>query len=1760
MRNWSSNATPAAKDNVVYNNETGIELAGLRTQSSYGTFSYSANAIGNRIFSNQIGIQAGMSSSTQGFTGTIRDNLIYANTDYAIEIGEAYSGTIVEGNTIQQSSGDAIHVTERSRDIDFRNNIFSVDDGFVFQFEANSQIGHTSDYNLFDLGANGKFADFGYAEVATYGDWFYEAGYDANGLVGDPQFVDPDGDDGVLGYATQTMGNPIIMDDGDAGFSTVGNWTPTGGYAGDGLTATETRDRAQWSFDGLIPNGWYQLASTVSYTGNVPRDTSYKIHADGQVSGAARMNQGYRQLDSFDFVDVGVGWDILGYFQAGTDGRLTIELDAGDGAYDQWPIADALRIEPVAMSTGEDDNFHLQTDSLGIDAGDPLSDSSAEPIPSGSRINLGAYGGTSQATTSANAVVLIVDSPNGKDRYNVGQTIPIRWASEVDGPVDISIYDAANFQLGASTPVLFIAEDLTAAGQFDWIVPSDGSILPGADYLIEVRSQGGGLPSDLSASFLIAPLGTDYFVNDNSQVGDVYTTAVGINQNSGKSADQPMASLAALLRVYDLEPGDTVLLDAGSYNLLSNIRLDEQFSGVTIKGPGNNLAVIDRQVKENNSYVFEFVGADDVTIEGVSITGAMRGVNAEWDSGSHRVHLIQNEIYDNLQNGISIARTHANTNLSGWLIQENRIYSNSGDGGVLVSGSEAQIIGNTVYGNSVGIYSSGLQSGEYSILIHDNQVYENLGTGIDAARSTLTENEVFGNATGIFLKVGVATGNVVYQNTDGIIVGNKFGRYNYHPDNQVRENRVFANTGVGITFRLDGQLFGNYVYSNSVGILADNILFYGEIANNLVYANTNQGIVVDNMYGGGGGKLLNNTVYQRVGDALRIEGQSKDLIARNNILIVDAGNAVSIAADSQVGHDLDWNLLQKGTDPNAHLGLWGSTVIDDLATWQSTTSLDTNSLTGNPGFLDIDGADNILGFVAEGGGIDGGRDDNFYRTLRSIAIDRGDSWSAPHTDITGAERADDIGTPNAGTDDYVESILSQSEFAESGTGYEFNTYSYYGIVLPFSFDFYGRTFSSITVSKNGFIHLDGPNYPANNNHDNDLSKFLTNARIAPAWDDFNRNPTESDFYYDDTVPNQVTVTWNGVNSADESEVNFSVTLFAGGEIRFDYGSGNANLTPTVGISAGDGLNYILSEYDGLNSLDSKDSISYTLRPGFADLGAFEFQGNSNDTSPPIIVGSSPAGIHAGSAVLGGGDSLVLQVSEPLNEIDANASAAYALLYAGTDGIFGNLDDSLVDIVPTYRPGSTSILLTSPAVLANGNYRLTLFGQQTLHDQSGLPLDGDEDSVAGGNYVREFSVEDNVPPTAFPQTVTTDEDVEVAITLTGDDGNTGLVEPLKFVITELPLIGTLAKVSGGSPITANQLPLLLASPIVYFTPPLNAHASGFLAFRVRDDDGVGEVPSRTSDPATVTVKVTPVNDPPTLSDSTAAVSEFALLGLEVTTIVFDDPDLADIDPDTHTIALIAGNDDGAFGITDSGIVFVADPTKLDHEQAASRALAVRVTDAAGAGATALVDVSITDETEAQIESVTINGHDIDQDGGEIDGEIDGAANNQRSSIDHLVIQFNSIVEFDFSAGGPFRLHHHTSGAEILTTAAIKHVDAKTVVTLRFAAGDGVDSWGRLSNDGRYQLTVVAAKISRLGFALDGDRDGQVGDDFTFGSDEADGFFRNYGDANGDGFIDFADFAGFGASFGTDDKTYDFNGDGAVDFFDFAEFGRRFGTSL
>src|SRR4029079_2179441 len=91
----------------------------------------------------------------------------------------------------------------------------------------------------------------------------------------------------------------------------------------------------------------------------------------------------------------------------------------------------------------------------------------------------------------------------------------------------------------------------------------------------------------------------------------------------------------------------------------------------------------------------------------------------------------------------------------------------------------------------------------------------------------------------------------------------------------VTDNRVFHNTGIGIQAVNAARVLGNVVYDNATGIVGTTSFFgpgfSGRIANNVVYDNRDRGIRVGESTGG---QVVNNTIVQLTGEAVRVEGSN----------------------------------------------------------------------------------------------------------------------------------------------------------------------------------------------------------------------------------------------------------------------------------------------------------------------------------------------------------------------------------------------------------------------------------------------------------------------------------------------------------------------------------------------------------------------------------------------------------------------------------------------------------------------------------------------------------------------------------------------------------------------------------------------------------------------------------------------------------------------------------------------------------------------
>src|SRR5205085_3100015 len=142
---------------------------------------------------------------------------------------------------------------------------------------------------------------------------------------------------------------------------------------------------------------------------------------------------------------------------------------------------------------------------------------------------------------------------------------------------------------------------------------------------------------------------------------------------------------------------------------------------------------------------------------------------------------------------------------------------------------------------------------------------------------------------------------------------------------------------------------------------------------------------------------------------------------------------------------------------------------------------------------------------------------------------------------------------------------------------------------------------------------------------------------------------------------------------------------------------------------------------------------------------------------------------------------------------------------------------------TIIPGSNDVytLRLSPKVNDAGTYTLTVTALDNL----------------GASTIRTIALKVNRPPIANVQSVTTNEDVPKAITLTGSDPDS---DPISYIIVSNPSHGSLS----GS------------APNLTYTPAANYNGSDSFTFKV--NDGVAD-----SVVARVSIVINPVNDAPLL---------------------------------------------------------------------------------------------------------------------------------------------------------------------------------------------------------------------------------------------------------------------------------------------------------
>ncbi|NQT87590.1 right-handed parallel beta-helix repeat-containing protein, partial [bacterium] len=206
-----------------------------------------------------------------------------------------------------------------------------------------------------------------------------------------------------------------------------------------------------------------------------------------------------------------------------------------------------------------------------IDAG--LGDAGDEPPPNttpgqgaglGQR-NLGAYGGSEQGSKTPGVRYIELAEPAGGEGYeNQAVPVDIRWSQESTGwaPGDTVLIDYSDDSGATWTSIA------TGVPASDETYPWDISALPaGEHYRVRVTCEQDAQATNQSRYDFFIGVAAPYYVNDGSVAHDAWCTAPGDDANDGRTPGAPKATVQAILDTYDLEPGNRVRIDTGTYVL-----------------------------------------------------------------------------------------------------------------------------------------------------------------------------------------------------------------------------------------------------------------------------------------------------------------------------------------------------------------------------------------------------------------------------------------------------------------------------------------------------------------------------------------------------------------------------------------------------------------------------------------------------------------------------------------------------------------------------------------------------------------------------------------------------------------------------------------------------------------------------------------------------------------------------------------------------------------------------------------------------------------------------------------------------------------------------------------------------------------------------------------------------------------------------------------------------------------------------------------
>ena len=544
-----------AHDNLIQDDQFLGVATGVRIDS------HASNTVNRNTF-------VGGSSSgvyvAAGAAATVQNNTISGSGSYGIYVGTGAAGTISKNDVAGRGTGI---YTDSNLALVYDNDVH----GNTFGIAGGGTIGppsatvstpanrvYANGTGIFISGANGAIVRFneiynnstGIAAFGTNSQIFANNIYgNSTGLSGSDTLGPADWSlpndihDNNVGVATAAGGIARFnrIHDNTIGVSAGSNSTVVNNliYRNIGTLVDDGGGGLAYSGRGVLLNG--------TQGATIRNNTIYTPGGDGiRLQGSASGNHLRDNIvwtenghDLFVANDSQLAFDsdFNNLFTTGTGIAVWWQKDYADiydwmieAGYDQHSIGVtqlALTLDNPQFVNLATDDFHLTNQiSTSIDAGEPALAFPLEPSSNGGRIDLGAYGNTSQAALSP-ASFIKLEFPKFYTDWEVARERPIVWSTfNLTGNVKIEL-----FQEGVGK-VADIGTAPALAGSFNWSPEASG--ITGDTfkrYRIHITSLSDqSITAQSREPFAVPIAGSDFYVDDQSNVGDEYTpTAIGDN-------------------------------------------------------------------------------------------------------------------------------------------------------------------------------------------------------------------------------------------------------------------------------------------------------------------------------------------------------------------------------------------------------------------------------------------------------------------------------------------------------------------------------------------------------------------------------------------------------------------------------------------------------------------------------------------------------------------------------------------------------------------------------------------------------------------------------------------------------------------------------------------------------------------------------------------------------------------------------------------------------------------------------------------------------------------------------------------------------------------------------------------------------------------------------------------------------------------------------------------------------------------------------